>query len=199
VDALAADAESSLGRHLNTQLSNQLLSDLQTAIQHNETVKADIDAEIKALEKQFESQQAQFQKMASSMNWGALNLKPVTATFPVLLALILAALSVMLSRRIHELSAAIHLMPEGQHELWDWLRRRVDMTGDTMFFDKVMSKDSMISLGSLGWVAIASWQVADWADVGTNRAALMYALSVPLIAFAVWYRKRVLEGLARED
>lgn len=196
MDNLGADAEKSLAQHLNRELSEQLENDLRWAVQQNDTAKAKIDLEIKDLEKQFHSQQAQMQSLGSFMKWGVLNLKPVAAQFPLLLALILTALSLMLSRRIHELAVAITMMPDAQKELQQWLHRRVDGIGGFVLFDRLPAKEYMLAGAGLLWVAIASWQVAGWEEVGPINAVVMFGISVPVIGFAGWYRRRVVEGLA---
>lgn len=195
MDALGEGAEQSLAQHLNRELSEQLENDLRWAVQQNDTAKAKIDIEIKALEKQFHSQQAQIQNFGSFMKWGVLNLKPVTAKFPLLLAFILAALSLMLSRRIHELALTITMMRDEQKELQHWLRRRVDGIGGRVLFDRLPAKEYILAGAGLLWVAIASWQVAGWEEVGAIGAIVMFVISVPVIGFAGWYQRRVAQGI----
>jgi len=191
LDQLGAGAENSLEQFIDRKLSERIGSELDTALRRHEAIQASLDKEIDELEKQFKSQQEQMQGLGNFAKWGLLSLKPVAVKFPLLLAVILAAVSVVLSRRIHELALAITMMPDAGEGLRHWFLKRIGGLPDTFSIGEIPLRDILVTGAGLSWVAFTSWQVAQWQEVGAS-AVIMFVLAALILVFAGWYHRRTI-------
>lgn len=192
LNTLGAGVETSLSRYLNREVSERLGNELTAAIQQQETLKIALDKEIDTLEKQFESQQEQMQGLGDFAKWGVLSLKPVAAKFPLLLAIVLAAVSLMLSSRIHELSLAIRTLPDTGSGVYEWFQKRISGSRDSLVFIGLSVQEIVLVVAAILWLTLASWQVSRWEEVGTS-AWLQFVLGFGILSFAAWYRWQVLQ------
>lgn len=194
LNTLGAGVETSLSRYLNREVSERLGNELTIAIQQQETLKIALDKEIDTLEKQFESQQEQMQGLGDFAKWGVLSLKPVAAKFPLLLAIVLAAVSLMLSSRIQELSLAIRTLPDTDSGVYEWFQKRMSGSPDLLVFNGLPVREIVLAVAAILWLTLTSWQVSRWEEVGTS-AWLQFVLGFGILSFAAWYRWQVLQKI----
>lgn len=194
-DQLGVTAEDRLSDVLRRELSQKIGDQLKAAINRQEELQASLQEEIQVIEEQFASQQEDMQSMGTFMKWGALSLKPVAASFPLLLALVLAALSFMTSRRTHELALAISILPDERRELWKWLLSRLAGIQGSTPSPGWTAQEGLVAAGAALWVALAAWQVASWSEVGVWQALAMFAVALPVLALAAWYRQRIVRAV----
>jgi hypothetical protein len=194
LNTLGAGVETSLSRYLNREVSERLGNELTVAIQQQETLKIALDKEIDTLEKQFESQQEQMQGLGDFAKWGVLSLKPVAAKFPLLLAVVLAAVSLMLSSRIQELSLAIRTLPDTDSGVYEWFQKRMSGSPDLLVFNGLPVREIVLAVAAILWLTLTSWQVSRWEEVGTS-AWLQFVLGFGILSFAAWYRWQVLRKI----
>lgn len=197
LNTLGTGVETSLSRYLNREVSERLGNELTVAIQQQETLKIALDKEIDTLEKQFESQQEQMQGLGDFAKWGVLSLKPVAAKFPLLLAIVLAAVSLMLSSRIQELSLAIRTLPDTDSGVYEWFQKRISDSRDLLVFNGLPVREIVRAVAAILWLALASWQVSRWEEVGTS-AWLQFVLGFGILSFAAWYRWQVLRKIEEQ-
>jgi hypothetical protein len=133
------------------------------------------------------------------VGWITIDLEMAVAFFPLILSVILTGLLVWITRPMRELILILAMAPEPKKELWTWYYRCIGdpLSGPTNASGK-RGKTMWRSLLDAGlwvpviWVAIASWQVSSWQQVGAIRASVMTLIGWALILGAHLYRRRVM-------
>ena len=157
--------------------------------------------QIDEIAKQFEEQQKQVRTLGDPFRWVALDLTVAASRFPLLLGLVLAALSLGASHRMRELALALNLLSEPKPTLWTWYFQRTAGGGFSTGAGNTPGRIFLVGLpdllAALAWVTVAAWQVASWMEQAHTTVAVLLLLSWAALLAAYAYRQRVVREAIR--
>ncbi len=198
-----------LGRELVAKLetqglpaaSDRLQDALNQTLARQAALQGELQKQIDEIAKQFEEQQKQVRTLGEPFKWVALDLTVAASRFPLLLGLVLAALSLGASHRMRELALALNLLSEPNPTLWTWYFQRTVGGAFSTTAGTTPGRIFLVGLpdllAALAWVTVAAWQVAGWMEQAHTTVAVLLLLSWAALLVAYGYRQRVVREAIR--
>jgi hypothetical protein len=171
-------------------LAKTLSGRLDQALRQQDALAKALTGELEALKEQFETQQKQMTALGQPFASISLDLATTAGRLPLLLALVLSALSLGRSQRLRQLGLALPLLPDRQG-LWSWyLRRGAALPRGAQDAHHLLLAGLGELTGTLAWAALVLYQVGGEPAPST----LLAVLGLPLAAYA--YRQWVVREVA---
>jgi len=162
-------------------VASALNQKLKLSLERQGQLEQNLSETLRTLEEQFADQQKQLQALGQPFEWVALDLERAADLFPVLLALLLSAVSLTRSCRMRQIALALHLLPENT-DIWSWFYRRT--TGSVR--DPFGVAPGLVELiCALLWISIAIWQMEEGA-VGIPALSIAYTLPIVAFLYRLW-------------
>ena len=157
-------------------------------------LKNELDRIKKSFDKFIERQAEQLAGLPQQIGSIPVDLVSLVSRFPLLIGLVLAALTVWQTRRQEQFIIAVGILREQDRSspLATWLMRSIDRK------DRGRRMPLRSSLGfcvaSWFWIGIASWELAGWRAVGSAEATILFLVSGAVTTAGFVYRSKVLES-----
>lgn len=156
---------------------------------------AGIDDRLSALERQFEAQKEKLGELIAPVKGLAFDLSVVSANFPLVLALLLAAALVWPARRYDALRSAATLARRAgliDQDGADALLHPGGMLGSAA----VLTAQAVLFVA---WCLAAAWQLRDWPGREGLDLPLLTGLAVAIVVGAALYKAQVLRGASSQE
>jgi len=169
---------------------------VNTLLRNQEKFAGEIQKKISALEQQIKDQQEMLTSLAKPLKFIALELNSVMKLFPLLIGLIISALTIWTVMRLRELGQITHLMVKqgASPLLWDWyfsqgflLRPRpmMDKSGPGSYSSII--KPIGLCMILWAWIGIAAWQTYGVGDIESKHLILVTCISAAVVALSHVY------------
>lgn len=187
---------------------DDLRAQVSKALAQQKELQSLLQAKMKQLEEDFEKQQAKLSSLNKSFGIVPLDLNFLVPLFPLILGVILAAITFWPAYRLAELITISDLMAQEDPETvtWKWLRHRVGLSilqahgegSEEQIQKELRSPKRNLLLGAWLrcllcwiWIAIAAVQLIDWPETDDLQLTLYAFAAFFLTALAQGYRWRI--------
>jgi hypothetical protein len=188
-----------------SSLIRELSKKVRTNLEQQQKLHYDVQEKLKEIKEDFDNQLARLTDLSKPFGALSLDLNTVIPNFPVLLGIILAAVSIWPAYHLKELAWIINLMAKEGGEKFShrWLLLQIQYACPKL--RGTSSKGCSWNLDFLGkfggtfrsviyciWICIAAWQLIGWKGVDVTRSVIFACTGCMTIAVAQTYKSYIM-------
>jgi hypothetical protein len=197
--------EDRLRTMINTEAVAQLRMQVTAALAQQHRLQETLQEELKRTEELFNKQQSRLAALGKPFEVLSLDINIVVSKFPLLLGILLAAITIWPAYRLRELAAMLKLMAKNDPEKvpWEWFDSRTWFSlpgrqgiaaqesphhGGRWEYWPWLRSSFCRGLIYGGWIGLATWTLIEWGDVSPINLAIFTTGGCFAVAVALGYR-----------
>lgn len=173
----------------------KLSKEIEATLVRQKALQETLEQNLKRIEENFKEQQSQLASLGKPFQVISLDINILVSKFPLLLGIVLAAITIWPAYRLWELAWTADLMAKkGQEEVpWEWFRGKI-WTLYSQAQDMGQGGQSRVwesfarCVIFWGWIAVAAWELNGWEELDFMRVTWFAIGGCIAVAAAHGYR-----------